>query len=346
MESEGFEERLKEHQQNKKLASSELGDLFANYLGDSLFKCVFEHHLEVVKDEEIKAFIIFARDTAAKHLTMIKEIYKKENIPVPVGFGEQDIRRDAPALFSDMFVAFYVTEMSKAGLLTYASALTSSSRQDIIDYFDMCVKDTIETYQKGTHLLLSKGMDIVPPIIPYPKKTDFVEKNSFITLIAGKSRPLTALEIKHLQININTNTLGKSMMLSFSQIATSEKLRKYFQEGSELADKQIRKLGDFLFNENLPSPKIMDAHLTDSTVPPFSDKLMLYHTSLANAIGLQNYGTALSKIMRHDIHLQFTSLAVGIAKYADEGMNIIIDHGWLEEPPTAADRKKLAKDGH
>ncbi len=341
--NENTKKRTEEHQQHKKIASSELGDLFENYLGDSLFCCVFEHHLQVVEDEEIKDYVEFALDISKKHLTMIKGIYTKENIPIPAGFGEQDIRKEAPRLFSDMFMVFYITEMTRAGLLTYSGAISSSSRQDIIEYFDMCIQDTISTYKRGIQLLLSKGMDIFPPTIPYPSKVDFVEKKSFASVIGGESRPLTAMEIKHLQVNINTNTLGKTFMHGFSQVASSDKLRQYFYEGAKLADRQIKQLGTFLINDNLPSPKLMDAHLTDSTTPPFSDKLMLYHTTLSNFIGLQYYGLAVSKIMRHDIHTKLATLTAGISKYANKGMNLTINNGWLEEPPTAADRKKLSK---
>lgn len=308
-----------------------------------MFSCIFEHHLQVVTDDEIKDYLEFSLSIAKKHLNFIKDVYTKESIPVPVGFGEQDIRKDAPRLFSDMFMVFYVVEMARADLLTYGSALSSSTRQDIVDYFEMCMLDTIKTYKKGVHLLLSKGMDIVPPTIPYPKKVDFVDKKSFTSAIGGKTRPLTALEIKHLQVNINTNTLGKTFMLGFSQVASSDKLRKYFYEGAQLADKQIKQLGTYLINDDLPSPKLMDGHLTDSTTPPFSDKLMLYHTTLSNGIGIQNYGLAVSKIMRHDIHFKLASLTAGISKYSNDGMNININRGWLEEPPSAADRQKLSR---
>ncbi|MFZ3579710.1 DUF3231 family protein [Virgibacillus sp. DJP39] len=340
---EAGKKEIQEHQQHRKLAASELGDLFANYLGDSLFACVIEHHLNVVKDDEINDYLKFTLDVSQKHLNSIKAIYTKEDIPLPVGFGEQDIRKEAPRLFSDIFIVFYLTEMSRAGLITYGSALSGSSRQDIMDYFTECIQDSIEIYKKGIHLLLSKGMDITPPSTPYPKKVDFVEKSSFISAVAGKLRPLTALEIKSLQININTNVLGKSIMLGFSQVASSDKLRKYFRDGAQLADKQIKQLGKYLTEANLSTPKLMDANITDSTTPPFSDKLMLYHTSLANAIGMQDYGIAISKILRHDLHLQFLTLSSGIGKFANDGLNLTLDYGWLEEPPTAADRKKLSK---
>lgn len=334
---------IKEHQQNKKLVASELADLFANYLGDSLFSCVFEHQLQIVEDNEIKEFIEFALVTSKKHLAALKEIFLKENIPIPVGFGEQDVRNDAPRLFNDIFMVFYITEMSRAAFGTYGSALSTSSRHDIIEYFEIGLNDTTITYKKGINLLLSKGMDIASPNIPYPKKIDFIEKEAFISVFTSNDRPLTALEIKHLQININTNSLGQTIMLAFSQIASSDQLRKYFREGAELAKKQIQELAQVLVDDDLSSTKFMSAYVTDSTIPPFSDKLMLYHTVLSNGIGIENYGTALSKILRHDIHLKFFSLSAGIGKYVNDGTNIMIKLGVLEEPPTSTDRKKLSK---
>ncbi|MCT2537140.1 DUF3231 family protein [Aquibacillus koreensis] len=335
--------QIKEHQQNQKLNASELGELYSNYMGDSLFSCVFEHHLQVVEDEEVKEYIEFALKTSKKNLIMLKEIYTKENIPAPIGFGEQDVRKDAPRLFSDIFILYYIAEMSKVAIVTYGSAISSAHRQDLIDYFKLCLHDSLITFEKGSHLLAMKGKDTPAPTIPYPKKVDFVEKKSFISLIAGKNRPLTALEIKHLHVNLNTNILGKALMLGFSQLASSSRLRKFFQQGAQIADKQIKSLGSFLTNENLPVPPTMEAHVSDSTTPPFSDKLMLYHTTLANQIGISNYGQAIAKIMRHDIHAQFATLIADIGKYANEGLNLTIENGWLEEPPTAADRKQLSK---
>jgi hypothetical protein len=337
------EEQIAEHQQNKLLTSAELGDLFANFLGDSLSKCVFDHYLQVVEDDEVKDYVEFAIALSKRHIKQISNILTLEKIPVPVGFGEQDVRKHAPRLFSDMFMVFYITQMASAALITYGSAYGNATRQDIMNYFRNNINDTAETYERGTHLLLSKGFDLSPPTIPYAKKVDFVEKKSFISIITGRDRPLTANEIKHLNYNINTNILGKSLMLGFSQVASSKKLRKYFQEGAELSDKQLKGLGVHLTNQDLPSPKIMDAHVTDSTSSPFSDKLMLYHGSLAGNIALSNIGTALSQSMRHDIAAEYATLIPVIGKYNNDGLNMMIEHGWFEEPFTAADRKKLSE---
>jgi hypothetical protein len=337
-----LEEQIAEHQQNKLLTSAELADLFANFLGDTLFSCVFEHFLQVVEDDEVRDYVEFALTLSKRHVKQMSDIFMMEKIPVPVAFGEQDIRRDAPRLFSDMFMAFYITQMASSALITYGSAYGTATRQDIMNYFRSTLHDSVETYERGTHLLLSKGFDLSPPTIPYAKKVDFVEKKSFISIITGRDRPLTANEIKHLQYNINTNILGKCLMLGFSQAASSEKLRKYFQEGAKLSGKQIKGLGAHLATQDLPSPQTLDAHITDSTSSPFSDKLLLYHGGLAGNIALTNMGAALSQMMRHDLAAEFMALIPVIGKYNNDGINMMIEHGWFEEPFTAADRKELS----
>jgi len=344
MDKDSFlEEQIAEHQQNKKLTASELADLFANFQGDSLFTCVFEHFLQVVEDDEVKDFVEFAIALSRRHVKQISDIFTMEKIPIPVGFGEQDVRKDVPRLFSDMFMVFYITQMASISLTIYSSAYGNATRQDSMNYFRNCINDSAETYERGTHLLLSKGMDLSPPTIPYANKVDFVEKKSFISILTGKDRPLTAPEIKNLQLNINTNILGKSIMLGFSQVASSEKLRKYFREGAELSGKQINGFSLHLSNQDLPTPKLMDAHVTDSTSSPFSDKLLLFHGGIAGTVALTNMGTALGQMMRHDLAAEILAFIPVIGKYNNDGLNMMIEHGWMEEPFTAADRKKLSE---
>lgn len=335
--------QVDEHQQNKQLTSAELADLFSNFLGDSMFSCVFEHYLQIVEDDEIRDFIEFALRLSRRHVEEIKSIFMAEKIPVPVGFGDQDVRKDAPRLFSDLFMVFYTTQMASASLMIYGSAFANSTRHDIMSYFRNCLNDSAETLERGSHLLLSKGMDISSPNIPYTKKVDFVEKKSFISIFTGRDRPLTANEIKQLHFNINTNLLGKALMLGFSQVASSDKLRNYFFEGAKLSSDQIKSFSEHLTNQDLPAPKLLDAHVTDSTSSPFSDKLMLYHSSLAGNLAVQNFGAALSQMLRHDLAAEFITLIPLIGKFNNDGLNMMIDHTWLEEPFTAADREELSK---
>jgi len=86
-----------------------------------------------------------------------------------------------------------------------------------------------------------------------------------------------------------------------------------------------------------------DTAITDTTVPIFSDKLIMFHVSAMIAAGVGNYGAAMGASPRKDLGLKYASLIPEIALYAEDGANIMIKHSWLEEPPQTADRNKLIK---
>ncbi|SEN04905.1 hypothetical protein SAMN05192533_108165 [Mesobacillus persicus] len=66
-----------------------------------------------------------------------------------------------------------------------------------------CLSSTMELFNEATNLLLSKGLEVRSPYIPYLEKIDMVEKQQFLAGWWGKQRPLTAAEIAHLYSNIN-----------------------------------------------------------------------------------------------------------------------------------------------
>ncbi|WP_254901288.1 DUF3231 family protein [Tuberibacillus sp. Marseille-P3662] len=341
-----LETQIHEHQQHLNLNASELGDLWGNYMGDTMFSCIFEHFLETVKDEEVKELILFSQGISKRHIDTISELFVKEGIPVPAGFSSSDVNKGTPRLFDDTFMLFYIQQMTIGSFGQYTRALSGSIRQDIMDFYRQCIRESNEIYERTTHLLLEKGTITKSPKIPYPKKVEFVEKKSFNSLFTGKNRPLASIEIKYLNNNISFNILGKSIMMGFSQTASSKKLRKFFQDGRDLADKQIKQFGGILANENIPSPMIMDPHVSDSKIPPFSDKLMAYHVSIANQLGLENIGVAMSRTLRHDIHVKYGKFITEIGAYANQGQQMMIENGWLEQPPLATDRDQIVRTPH
>ncbi|TRM12149.1 DUF3231 family protein [Lentibacillus cibarius] len=338
-----LESQIGEHQQHSKLNASELSDLWANYIGDSMFSCIFEHFLEIVQDEEIKELLLFDQGISKRHVNTIADLFTKEGIPVPAAFGTSDVYKGAPRLFEDTFMLFYVREMAIGAYGQYTRALATAIRQDIIDFYRQSIQELNEILERTTHLMLEKGLMIKSPNIPYPKHVEFVDNKSFNNFFTGKNRPLAGLEIKHLVLNISTNVLGKALMMGFAQTASSQKLRNFFKNGWELSEKQIKQFGNLLISDNIPTPRLMDPHVTDSKVPPFSDKLMMYHVLLANHLGLENIGTAMARTLRHDIHAKYAKFIGEIGMYANKGQEMMIEHGWLEEPPLTTDRKKAVK---
>ncbi len=95
--------------------------------------------------------------------------------------------------------------------------------------------------------------------------------------------------------------------------------------------------------EHIPSPVTWDHTFMDSTISVFSDKLMMYHISSLNAPGAGNYGAALASSSRRDVSSHYTRLMTEILQYAEDGANIMINNGWMEQPPQADDRDELAR---
>ncbi|WP_010530271.1 DUF3231 family protein [Lentibacillus jeotgali] len=338
-----IESQIYEHQKHLKLNAAEMDDLWSNYMGDSMFSCVFEHLLEVVKDEEIKDLLLFNQSLSKRHINTISELFVKEGIPVPAAFGSSDVFKGAPRLFEDVLMVFYVQQMAIGAFGQYTRALSTAIRQDVINFYQQGIRELNEVYERSTHLLIEKGVIMKTPNIPYPKRVEFVDSRYFNSFFTVKTRPLAGLEIKYLNLNIATNTLGKALMMGFAQTASSQKLRNYFKNGWQLSDKQIKQYGGILANDNISSPALMDPHVTDSKVPAFSDKLMLYHVAIANQLGMENIGISMSRTFRHDIFAKYAKFFGEIGLYSNQGQKMMISNGWLEQPLLAPDRKKAVR---
>jgi hypothetical protein len=82
---------------------------------------------------------------------------------------------------------------------------------------------------------------------------------------------------------------------------------------------------------------------TRSTEAPFSGKLMMFQIAALNSSGLGYYGASLGASPRRDIGAAYVRLMAEIVEFAEDGANLMIDNGWLEKPPSAPDRKALAR---
>ncbi|KZZ84125.1 DUF3231 family protein [Bacillus sp. SJS] len=333
----------KQDGRNITLTATELGELWKNYIGETLLDCVYTHFLTNVDDNRIKELLEKAHTITKKHITKLKEIFTEEQFPIPSGFGENDVIKSAPAIFTDKFYLFYIKETARINLFLFSNALTVSFREDIRKYFDECIDDISELYQDSTNCMLAKGLIIRAPFIPIPKTVKFVESNDFLHKLVGKQRPMASTEITGMYVNLNSNQLGKSLMIAFSQVVTSKDIKEFMLKGRDLSQKNVKILQEFLSKDHLPAPQLWDPEVLESKVAPFSEKLMLYHVSLANGGSLLNFGVGLTSTLRYDISLSISKMVADISKFSNDGVNLLIEKGWLEQPPLAADRDELAK---
>jgi hypothetical protein len=328
---------------NIRLTSAEIANLWGAYMGNSMSMCIFKYFNQLVEDREIKEVLEYALSLSKKHVSTITEIFNHEKFPIPVGFTDNDINLNAARLYSDTFFLNYLHQTTKSGFSLYTIALPNIARSDVRDFMSECIVSLTQLYNKIADVSLSKGVFIRPPYISVSHDVEFVESKGFLAGFLGQIRPLNALEITHLYSNTLTNALGKALIMGFSQVAESDEVKEYFNRGKDIASHHLEVFSGILRKEDIPAPMSWDHDVTDSKESPFSDKLMLFHVNGLNALGIFNYGAALSGSQRHDIHVEYGRLLGEIGLYAEAGAKLMIKNHWMEQTPLSPDRKELSK---
>ena len=333
-----------EKEKQIRLTAGEMAQLWIQYLNDSSSLCVLSFFLEKAEDEEIKPIIQFALELSKSHIEIITAILTEEKNVVPNGFSiKEDVDLSAPRLYSDSFVLNFINQMAKIGLTSYAGSVAASVREDIRNYYMDCLEETMQLYKKSTDLLLSKGLFIRSPSLSNLEKVEFVKKQWFMLDVFGEKRPLTAAEVDNLFANLQRNALGVAALTGFSQVAQDKDVKQFFLKGLEIGNKHIKLFRGKLEESKLPAPMGWDSEITNSTANTFSDKLMMFFTSGLITLSVGYYGTAVSQSPRGDISAMYNRLSLEIQLYAEDGANIMIRNGWLEQPPMASDRDELIK---
>jgi hypothetical protein len=328
---------------SEKLTSAEMGKLWATYMGNSMSKCILSYYLQHVEDEVIKTLLENALKLSVDFMKTTKDILKKENFPIPNGFSEEDVNLGAPRLFEDVYYVHYLKYVCKAGMSIYNVAVPLVHRKDVKEFFIYCMDSTMALMGQINDILMNKGLIIKPPIIPVPDKVEFVHQG-FLDGFLGHVRPLHALEIAHLYDNIENNATSKALIMAFSQVVKSEKIRKLFIEGKALTHKSIEQYMEKLHNENLPSPSFLDHLVTTSTFSPFSDKLMLFHKIDMFSMKIRAFGNSAAVNGRHDMGVLYAKSLIKITSFVEDAAEIMIENGWMEQPPFAVNRDKIASE--
>lgn len=327
------------------LTSAEMGKLWATYSGNTMGRCVLSYYLKHVEDEEIEKILKYALGLCETYIKDIKTIFNQANFPLPVGFTDNDVNLEAPRLFNDELYLFYLQYTGKAGMSIYSAAIPIVTRQDISELFVKCLNDTVKLLTEVNDILKSRGMLMNAPLIPNPKSVDFINKQSFLNGFLGDVRPLHGLEIAHLFDNINNDVTSKALIIGFNQVAQNSKAKKFFERGANINKKHIEMLSKKLNEDNLPSPSLLDHLVTTSTIPPFSDKLMIFHKIDMFSMKIREYASGASLNGRRDIGALYARCIIDVSLYVEEGAKIMIDHGWMEQPPEAIDRGHLSSNG-
>lgn len=329
---------------NIRLTSPEIASLWTAYMNNSMSNCVLKYFKEKTQDTEICSVLEFAIEIAETMLQNITDIYEKENHAIPVAFSEsEDVNLNAPALYSDTFHLNFVHNMARHGMTSYGASFSGCVRTDVKDLFSNTIDLTRQLYNKSLIVLLEKGLYSRAASIPIPDKVEFIEKQGYLTGWFGERRPMNALEVMHFYNNMQRNALGKALLLGFGQTAGLQEVRNYMVRGANIASKVVEFMASILNQENLSQTPTLDSDVLKSTTPPFSDKLMMFQVSMLSGMSLGYYGVALGTVQRRDLGSKFMRITLEAVQYAEDGANILIEHNWMEKPPSSIDNIEIAK---
>ncbi|WP_419955074.1 DUF3231 family protein [Neobacillus niacini] len=326
---------------NPKLVSSEIAALWGAYMQNSMAYCIIQHFATVNEDPDASDIIELALTNCNFVVNEVKQIFEKEKHAIPIGFTQEDVNLDVGRVYSDLFTLRYIKYMAAAGTAAAAALLEVLARRDIREFFSTTSEMFMKLYNNACDLLLKKGAFIRSPTIAPMEKAEYLQSESFLSGLIGKHRPLTAIELAHISKNSETNSIGRTFVAGFSQTAKSPEVRKYMERGVEIAAKHETVFREILVEDGVPLPSSWDSTISQSIDAPFSDKLMMFHILGLNELSVAGYGAAIGASLRKDLGGHYTRLVTEILQYGHDGVKLMIENSWLEQPPQNVDREAL-----
>lgn len=328
-----------------RITSAEVGILWMSYQVKTLLQQVMGFFAQKSMEQEAKDIITNYVTNNDMYINEIKHIFESERAVIPQGFTNKDVFSDAPSLFDDVFHIMFLREIAKLELGFNSVHIAMSYRQDIRDYFTNAWQYSLEIYNTCTNYLTAQGVLARPPYVTMPKEVEFIEEARYMSgmQMFRNKRALNTLEVSYLYAIIETNIMGMQLSTGFGQVAKEQEVREYFLKGKELAKKILSDISSLILDSDIQPPATWAGKATDSTVPPFSDKMMMYLTNILTSAAMAGNVMGMAFSMRGDLPAKLAVIMLDTSQYAKAGGKLMIAHKWLEEPPQMEDRNELIR---
>ncbi|MFD1707375.1 DUF3231 family protein [Siminovitchia sediminis] len=136
---------------------------------------------------------------------------------------------------------------------------------------------------------------------------------------------------------------AKALVVASNQVAKSDKVKNFLQKAIKIKEDHVKMFSELLTTGNLPVPPLFEDGITNSTVSPFSEKLLVYQIGFLFSNAMVYYGTAWASSPRRDLTSLYMMVVMKDLKIGNDWIKLTIKNGRLEQPPLAADSSKLAK---
>jgi Protein of unknown function (DUF3231) len=325
------------------ISASEVGTLWLTYQEKTLIMRILEYFIKKADDDEARNILGGLWQELHYYVLEIEKIFKQQGVAIPAGFKKEDVNLEAPKLFDNGFDIMFLRILKEVSMGMYTINMNMAYNDDVMQIYEGLTTVTHKIYKLATLFLLQKGILTLPPKVTMPKTTEFIESKKYMSGFNPfhSKRAINDIELGFLHHGIESNNIGMQLMSGFAQCAQNKEVRKYFEKGKELAKKQIKIFQGILLDNDIQISATSGSTVTTSTTAPFSDKLMMHCVTYLNGFCIvgNSFGTFFT--LRNDISLKITLLAKDIYFYGQEGIEIMIKHGWFEEPPQTEDRNKL-----
>lgn len=331
---------------NAPITAAEVACLWTTFEQYTLWYCLFRHFERTVRDPATRDIISDVIPLIQYRVQFAADVFQREGIPIPMGFTDKDVNLDAPQLYSDGFVLHMVQALTQVNSTMNVLNLSMAARPDIRDFYSEIVRQIIDVNTRVSDLMLAKGVLPRSPYLSVALEIERIHQPSFFAGFLGEKRPLVTAEVAHIYLNALRNEVGKALLLGFRQVSRRREVQDYFQKGIQLADNLIGELLELTRDEHVRVSLLHDENITASTEAPFSDRMMMYLTTVLNSIGIGMLGVSMGVSLRSDLVAIYAKYMAQIGDYAKEGLKLMMANDWMEEPPQILDRDKLAAYKH
>jgi spore coat protein CotF len=327
---------------DERLSAFELGQLWEGYMADSSAGCLLQYFVASAQDPEIRSVLEYALQLTTYHMNAYAQMFNSVGFPIPIGFTSEDVKPQVKRLFSDGYMLAYLRYINRYGAIKYFNTLIGSSRQDVRQFANQCIDEVQNLHKKADEILIKKGFFSEEAHMPVPDRVEYVyDGQSFYKGLFGNKRPINCLEIAQVFSCLEAKLHEKPIITGFMQVTQSQKVKDLFNQCKDVIGKQVNRWTQLLRDEDLPLPMSLVHELTDSSESPFSDKLMMFHVLTVIGYSLTGYGVAIASCTRADIVAAMHKSLTENAAWAKKAMELMMQSGWMEKVPHAADRKEI-----
>lgn len=322
------------------LTVNEVSNIWSSYIKSSMELRLFEYFYASTENIEIKQVVEKMLNQSQENLSELKEIFIKENLTIPLGFTNEDVRIDALKVFSDTFILYFCFDLTHLSMSTYPSAISDCTRSDVRNHFQKNIAFSVNIQNELVNLMLSQGVYLKPPQVAIDSDIEFADSMTYLNGLFGGSRPLNAAEISNLSRIAHRAQFSKMVFVTFSKLANEKELKQHFSKGRDGLEKVLQLLQEVLDKENIPISASGDYKIFDVEMSPFSDKLMLFFVNTCLGIFcFTMVNQAMTSSLRTDIVSKLGKISDDMKKYYGLGLLLAIKEKWFEQPPQIVNRK-------